>query len=62
MKVNESHEYTEEEEDGNRILLSLNHENIVKYYESFSETINGMNMNCIIMNYCEVNQSVTYCG
>lgn len=41
------------------ILLEINHENIVKYYDHFDLNISGDDHTFIIMEYCEVslNQS-----
>ena len=50
-----STKYDSTTENELEILLEINHENIVKYYEHFDLYIRGEDHTIIIMEYCEVN-------
>ena len=36
------------------ILLNINHENIVRYFDHFSQQISNANFICVVTEYCEV--------
>lgn len=40
------------------VLPSLNHDNIIKYYEHFEAYVYGSNSLCIVTEYCEVRAKV----
>ena len=46
--------FDEEVENELVTLRSINHENIVKYYEHFDGEIDDLYHTCIILEYCEV--------
>ena len=36
------------------ILLNINHENIVRYFDHFSQQISNANFICVVTEFCEV--------
>ena len=52
MKVMEKLDPTAENEFS--LMWSINHENILKYYEHFDHEIRGEAKTCVITEYCQV--------